>query len=186
VSHAAQENNVTAFTPTTLEQSAIEATEEFGQETLIGGERARTEGSGVGFTTEPPVFHDANILKIQPERLPGGVDFPPRELALQFSCEVSDGLDINWNAQLMSDGRLLLHVPDGALPDGSKECFVRILEFAEEKLGCKQVLVDFRKDRQDLKLLTRTFMYFGFCIMPPDASKPLVGPENLAMVYKID
>jgi len=82
---------------------------------------------------------------------------------------------------------LALHVPNGALPDGSKEIFVRILEYAEEELDCDRVLVWFDKNTSDRALFIRTFMYFGFSLLAPDMiPQSLDNVNSIVMVYKID
>jgi hypothetical protein len=144
-----------------------------------------TEGSGVGFKKEPPVLSEANIvnpLLAEDHGLLAGAE----ELDLSFICQVAEGVDVGWRARLLPDKRLLLHVSSGALPEGSRECFVRILEYAEEDLECSEILVEFEKDRKDRPLLVKTFMYFGFTMLTPDKASSLVGPARIVMVYTID
>jgi len=136
----------------------------------------------MGFKKEPPVLSEASIADVMTGRQEGAL---PCEIDLSFLCELAEGLDARWQARLISGKRLLLQVPEGALPEGSKECFVRVLEYAEETLGCKNVLVEFDKERKDRALLIRTFMYFGFAMLTPDKAAQLIGPNRLAMIYKI-
>jgi ornithine decarboxylase antizyme 1 len=149
-----------------------------------------TEGSGVGFKSEPPVLSandraevwmiiDAYVIII---------------LQVAFVAELVRGVDVGWSGRLLDRGRtLLLRVPVGALPDGSKELFVRVLEYAEEALGCERVLVRFSKACPDRALVIRTFMYFGFSLLAPDMTMPIgIDDEgegcsdSIVMVYKFD
>lgn len=64
---------------------------------------------------------------------------------------------------------------------------MRILEYAEEELGCERVLVWFDKNTTDRALVIRTFMYFGFSLLAPDMiPQPLDNANSIVMVYKID
>ena len=93
---------------------------------------------------------------------------------------------------------LYIRVPSCLLPEGSKEGFVSLLEYAEETLHCTNVVVCLRKDRSDrgtcqfsffefdeshssdqsdcskslccyrLAMLVRTFMFLGFSVLPPN------------------
>jgi len=138
-----------------------------------------TEGCGVGFKKVPPVLSEVSIRKTIE------VNEGFNEVDLSFLCEVADGVDIGWKAKVLPGKRLLLHVSSGALPEGSKECFVRILEYAEEVLECREILVEFEKERKDRPLLIRTFMYFGFALLTPDKASKLVGPARIVMVYTL-
>jgi ornithine decarboxylase antizyme 1 len=115
-------------------------------------------------------------------------------LQVAFVAELVRGVDVGWSGRLLDRGRtLLLRVPVGALPDGSKELFVRVLEYAEEALGCERVLVRFSKACPDRALVIRTFMYFGFSLLAPDMTMPIgIDDEgegcsdSIVMVYKFD
>jgi len=135
----------------------------------------------VGFKKEPPVTSDANIAELASHDLA-----IIGEVGLEFVFDVGDDRAIRWEATLLPDGRLLVVVPSLALPDGSKESFVRLLEFAEDELGCTEVYVEFAKDRPDRAHLIRTFMYFGFAVMAPDGAPFTVDRTNFIMVYYIE
>lgn len=135
----------------------------------------------MGFRKEPPVSSEASIAELtDPELALAG------EVGIEFVFDVADDFDVRWDAIMCPGGRLLVHVPTAALPEGSKESFVRLLEFAEEDLGCHEVYVQFGKHRPDRAHLVRTFMYFGFAILPPDAAPQPVHPDSITMVYRID
>lgn len=66
------------------------------------------------------------------------------------------------------------------LPTGqhiSKEAFINLLEYCEERLKCINVVAVLRAARPDCPVLARTLHYFGFNPVPP--SSPLV-PASLS------
>jgi len=144
--------------------------------------RECTEGSGVGFKTEPTVLCEASNDRARV------LERGDAASKVAFVAELVKGVDVSWSGQLLDNGETLaLHVPTGALPEGSKEIFVRILEYAEEELGCERVLVWFDKNSSDRALFIRTFMYFGFSLLAPDMiPQPLDNLNSIVMVYKID
>lgn len=116
------------------------------------------------------------------------------------------GKSVAWRVNLLPGPRLLLHLEPAALPDGSKEwygllhrrdgrvgegrrvdcSFVQLLEWAEEELGCVEVVLEVGKERPDLALHLRTFSYFGFALLPPDKAQHFVDTSrSLAMAYTI-
>lgn len=133
----------------------------------------------MGFKKEPPVSSEASIDELKvPELAVTG------EVGIEFVFDVADDYDVRWEATMYPGDRLLVHVPTTVLPEGSKESFVRLLEFAEEDLHCRAVYVQFGKHRPDRSHLVRTFMYFGFSMLPPDALQ--ADPDSITMVYHID
>jgi len=137
----------------------------------------------VGFNKEPPVvLNDVSIADLTSQDL-AEVD----EVGLEFVFDVGDDeFDVRWQATIYPQGRLLVHVPVSALPEGSKESFVRLLEFAEEDLRCREIYIQVNKDRSDRDQLIRAFMYFGFSMLPPGASTIRLDPDEVTMVYRID
>lgn len=67
---------------------------------------------------------------------------------LTFRCRLTENTEVGWET-VLCQGRLFVQLPSCALPEGSREAFVTLLEFAEEQLGCDHVLVFFSKDRPD-------------------------------------
>lgn len=69
-----------------------------------------------------------------------------------------------WNGFCV-DGNLYVEIPDGNLPAGSRECFVALLEYAEDTLGIKAMFLCIPKARDDRAEILRTFMFIGFEIV---------------------
>jgi hypothetical protein len=91
-----------------------------------------------------------------------------------------------WSA-LLWRGDLYLNVPNGIAIERSKEAFVTLLEFAEEELYCKSIIVCFAKSRPELNTLMRMFMFLGFVVLPPNhPHAPTDAPDDmLYMAYSI-
>ncbi|CAG0891343.1 unnamed protein product [Darwinula stevensoni] len=90
-----------------------------------------------------------------------------------------------WNTLLWRH-KLFVSVPPGLMPQGSKESFVSLLEFAEEVLECTQVIVYFPKSSSDRALLVKTFMFLGFSLVAPGMDISPLSPDQIAMVYSIE
>jgi len=70
-----------------------------------------------------------------------------------------------------------------------KKRFVSLLEFADDTLHCKHVIVYFDKTRSDRAPLVKTFMFLGFHILSPDNTLMTINDrhqDQLYMVYVID
>jgi len=93
---------------------------------------------------------------------------------------------LTWDTTLIYNN-LYIEVPNGCLPDASKEAFVALLEHAEEVLRCHHAVVCFKKDRMDRATLIRTFMFLGFYLVPPGNELALAADmDHVFMVYRID
>lgn len=137
------------------------------------------EGSGVGIIKEPTVNAKSSYFG----HLRG---LAKAQVAsnLCFKVEVVEGLEVTWETMLV-DGKLFVEIPSGILPEGSKEGLVTLLEFAEEKLQCKNVIIFFRRDRNNRGSLIKTFMFLGFEIVAPgNALVPNIG-DLIFMAYTI-
>lgn len=104
---------------------------------------------------------------------------------LCFKIMLADSIKVCWETILM-DKRLYVEVPTGILPEGSKESLIRLLEYAEEILGCNDVAICFKKNRSDQASLIRTFMFMGFTLWPPGGNSSFGGSDVIFMIYSID
>ncbi|GAB0093810.1 Ornithine decarboxylase antizyme [Sergentomyia squamirostris] len=92
---------------------------------------------------------------------------------------------------ILDRSRSILYValPSLLLPAASKQSFISLLEFAEEKLKCNSVILCMQKDREDRANLVRTFLFLGFQPLAPKSD--LIPPQaandnNLFMIYNIN
>lgn len=139
---------------------------------------AMTEGSGVGVSTEPPVYTRSSVHKLRALVKAQGAS------NLCFQVSLTDSIQVNWETVLLG-GKIFVEVPSGILPAGSKESFVTLLEFAEEELQCSHVIVCFNKTRSDRASLIRTFMFFGFVALPPGSGLVPINGDLFFMAYTI-
>jgi ornithine decarboxylase antizyme 1 len=86
---------------------------------------------------------------------------------------------------------LYVALPKTLTHEASKQSFLSLLEFAEEKLDCDGVVLCIRKDRPDRANLVKTFLFLGFSPLHPKS--PLAPPQqqgrnddNLFLLYTIE
>ncbi|XP_043524685.1 ornithine decarboxylase antizyme 1 [Frieseomelitta varia] len=108
-------------------------------------------------------------------------------LRLTFTLHLTESTSVEWETVVWRRC-LYIRVPSCLLPEGSKEGFVSLLEYAEETLRCKNIIICLRKDRTDRAMLVRTFMFLGFSVLPPTHSLVPPGSDagNLYMLYVIE
>jgi ornithine decarboxylase antizyme 1 len=106
-------------------------------------------------------------------------------LLLDFQYAVSVEKQVEWRT-LFLNNILYVDIPQSVLPDGSRDSFVSLLEFAEDKLGCHKVFVCFKRNRVDRAALMRVFMFLGFTIVSPDSKEVPQNEEIMSMVYTIE
>lgn len=138
----------------------------------------------MGFLT-PPVLSEGGAWSAAEDGGGDGLEWREGE-ERELCWELAQGFSVAWRVRFLAQRRLLLLLKPGLLPDGSKECFVRLLEWAEEEAGAEEVLLLLPKARRDLQTTLKTFAFFGFSILPPDKTA-LIAPaaDSLAMVYQI-
>ncbi|KAI4481590.1 hypothetical protein M0802_013910 [Mischocyttarus mexicanus] len=116
---------------------------------------------------------------------------------LTFKLHLTESTSVEWETVVWRNC-LYIRVPSCLLPEGSKEGFVSLLEYAEETLHFTNIIVCLRKDKSDrgscriplfqtvesfcvennspskpiccygLAMLVRTFMFLGFTVLPPN------------------
>lgn len=108
----------------------------------------------------------------------------PDSILLSFKCPLSDEREVEWRT-LLVNGVLYVDIPTSVLPEGSRDSFVSLLEFAEDKLDCDKVFVCFKRNRTDRNALMRVFMFLGFTVVPPDYKLCPQNDDIMSMVYNI-
>jgi len=66
-------------------------------------------------------------------------------IKITLSITLLDSLTVQWDSILFNE-ELFIHIPN-TTTDNSKEAFIALLEFAEEELCCKKVVVYFDKTK---------------------------------------
>ncbi|XP_053621220.1 LOW QUALITY PROTEIN: ornithine decarboxylase antizyme 2 [Plodia interpunctella] len=133
---------------------------------LVCSAESLTEPSPTGFTAQQQREREATIAKIlsRKDRQPVKID---------FKILLTENTVTRWEAVLQGN-TIYLRVP-GVLQSGSKESFMLLLDFAEERLGCKNCIICVLKSRPDRATLLRTFMFMGFQLLAP--TSPLMPHE---------
>jgi len=159
----------------------------------VNASARKTEGSGVGVTKEPPVSVRAPETSRHQQRAVGGGKGggPPygnvcgdaAASSLCFNIRLI-GQEVIWETLLIGK-TLFIEIPADILPEGSKESFVTLLEYAEEVLSCSHVIVCFKKNRVDRASLIRTFMFLGFALVAPGTHHLAVNGDLMYLAYAI-
>lgn len=126
-------------------------------------------------------------MENSPKYLHGNDRFVGHENLSQNSNPLADEHEFLRSVRL--DGQVLYVQLPEQLSAESKEKFVSLLEFAEDKLHCKHVIVYFDKARSDRASLVKTFMFLGFHILSPEnrlMKKEDKLDDQIFMLYQID
>lgn len=113
-----------------------------------------------------------------------------KPIRITLKLHVTEATFSVWDTVLNPENNILyVALPTVLLPEASKQSFITLLEFAEEKLDVDAVVLCMRKDRMDRPNLVRTFLFLGF--QPLSPKSPLAPPQsgtdnNLFLIYKIE
>lgn len=113
-----------------------------------------------------------------------------KPIRITLKLHVTEATFSVWDTVLNPENNILyVALPTVLLPEASKQSFITLLEFAEEKLDVDAVVLCMRKDRTDRPNLVRTFLFLGFQPLSPKSSlaPPQSGVDtNLFLIYKIE
>ncbi|XP_056307476.1 LOW QUALITY PROTEIN: ornithine decarboxylase antizyme 2a [Danio aesculapii] len=137
-------------------------------------------GRGTGRDLPHSVLHKDEKLTVTQAGSVSGA--PP---VLHFQYQLSERRISSWDT-VLSDDALYLEIPAGALHNGSREGFTRLLEFAEEQLKVSYVFLWLHKNRDDRLSIMKTFHYMGFEVVKPGHPLVPARPDLLFMVYSMD
>ncbi|XP_053724848.1 LOW QUALITY PROTEIN: ornithine decarboxylase antizyme 1b [Synchiropus splendidus] len=126
-----------------------------------------------------PIYSDLKLTVTEEPACSG------RPGILHFLSRPTVTKTIQWDAVLSSNA-LYVEMPPDSLPEGSKESFAALLEFAEEHLKVLSVFICFYKNRDDRAKLVRTFSFLGFEIVKPGHALVPPRPDVLFMAYSFD
>ncbi|KAJ0170275.1 hypothetical protein K1T71_014203 [Dendrolimus kikuchii] len=93
---------------------------------------------------------------------------------IEFKIYLTENTFTRWEA-VVQGGCMYLRMP-GVLQAGSKESFMLLLDFAEERLQCTNCIICVQKSRPDRATILRTFMFMGFQLLAP--TSPLM-PQQI-------
>jgi len=171
----------------------------------------KTEGNGVGEQKVPPVSAkrlnvDPKVGQTEPESVQllintakaGGILIKGQAgngsvsqlesqflnsgvQRLTFESRLGDDVTFSWQTLLVDRKKLFVLVPDKLLQNGSRDSFVRLLDYAESILKCSHIIVYFKKERKDVSSVMRLFMYFGFTLLKPGHG--LIASSTADMLY---
>jgi len=111
---------------------------------------------------------------------------------ITIKLNVTDKISSSWDSVLDHDNNILyVALPKTLTHEASKQSFLSLLEFAEEKLDCDGVVLCIRKDRPDRANLVKTFLFLGFSPLHPKS--PMAPPQqqgsnddHLFLIYSIE
>uniref|UniRef100_A0AAV2IXL8 Ornithine decarboxylase antizyme n=1 Tax=Knipowitschia caucasica TaxID=637954 RepID=A0AAV2IXL8_KNICA len=138
-------------------------------------------GNGIWDHSPPaqPLYSDRKLTVTEE---PAGSGRPR---ILHFQSRPVATRTVQWDT-VLSSSALYVEIPLDPLPEGSKESFAALLEFAEEHLKVVSVFVCFYKDRDDRAKLVRTFSFLGFEIVKPGHALVPPRPDVFFMTYNFD
>ncbi|XP_026316290.1 LOW QUALITY PROTEIN: ornithine decarboxylase antizyme [Hyposmocoma kahamanoa] len=123
---------------------------------------------------EPPTLHPALQAQRREQVIRQILERKDiRPVKVEFKIFLTETTMTRWEA-VVQGNTIYLRVP-GVLQAGSKESFLLLLDFAEERLGSTNCIICVLKSRPDRATLMRTFMFMGFALLPP--ASPILPPH---------
>ncbi|XP_038217631.1 LOW QUALITY PROTEIN: ornithine decarboxylase antizyme 1 [Zerene cesonia] len=108
-----------------------------------------------------------------------------KAVKIDFKIYLTENTLTRWEA-VVKGNTMYLRVP-GVLQSGSKESFMLLLDFAEERLRCSNCIICVLKSRADRATLLRTFMFMGFQLLPPNSplAAEIANPAYVFLHYNM-
>jgi hypothetical protein len=104
----------------------------------------------------------------------------PTQITLKL--HVTESTFSVWQTVLNNINNILyVALPEKMSHEASKQSFISLLEFAEEKLEATAVVLCMRKSRPDRAALVRTFLFLGF--QPLNPNSELAPPQAAAALH---
>ncbi|XP_039219378.1 ornithine decarboxylase antizyme 3 [Crotalus tigris] len=110
---------------------------------------------------------------------------PDQPVQLDFHFARGSQGACHWHG-LLHGCTLFLDTPRLALDFNSRESLTATLEYTEEKTDAEQVLVNFRKARQDRGDLLRAFGFLGFELVTPGHPGLPPWEDTIFMAYPLE
>jgi hypothetical protein len=125
-------------------------------------------------------IEDVTALKMVPSERVGYAK------VIDHAVMSSEGVGTKWCVAI-ADNRMYVALGDGELPEGVQSGFVGLLEYAE-RVGCTQMVVGVKKSRADLRVMLKTFMFFGFSPVAPNCQAAICSshPDYVFLACDID
>lgn len=100
---------------------------------------------------------------------------------IKLKLHVTESTYSVWETVLNNVNNILyVALPEKMGHEASKQSFISLLEFAEEKLEASAVVLCMRKDRADRQALVRTFLFFGFQPLNPNSE---LAPPHASAIH---
>ncbi|NP_001277417.1 ornithine decarboxylase antizyme 3 [Chrysemys picta bellii] len=114
----------------------------------------------------------------------GDLLLPGLPVQLDFHFQLGPHSSAHWHG-LLTDGKLFLDTPRGALDQNNRESLTATLEYVEEQTAVNLVFVNFQPARSDCGALLRAFSYLGFEVVRPDHPSLPPWQDVIFMVYPL-
>uniref|UniRef100_A0A8C8RPR6 Ornithine decarboxylase antizyme 3 n=1 Tax=Pelusios castaneus TaxID=367368 RepID=A0A8C8RPR6_9SAUR len=110
---------------------------------------------------------------------------PGLPVQLDFHFQLGPHSFAHWHG-LLTDSKLFLDTPRGALDHNNRQSLTATLEYVEEKTAVNVVFVNFQLSRSDRGDLLRAFSYLGFEVVRPDHPSLPPWEHVIFMVYPLE